>query len=487
VYTSQDVSDNLINGNYYVIKDDNYFNTETLITYIDNDISGNTGVISKLLESHNLRIENIIFKDTDLGTSIIQKGKIGLFDLTNNIILSDELNNEITMMIADIPLLPGITLGFLAISTPIQNELLQFYFKIINSFSLSAFVNELPVSFKCDLAYSQTTKPIIDILRYNNETNAYVNDTEATFIENTQFTYQFTILSNNNNSHYLIAQLLPDPPTNIVLSQVQNNLNITFTPPTYTGPNNESITQYKVYWSPNNNSDTIDVNDIINNTIIISSLSANIEYTIYITAININGESNPTNNYQITLINNIPDLNIINKYKKGFVFLETNGKYLLFKDFNKYYDLLITADCYRLTDNERLNLRFTNNLIKNCIFMRTVNIYYKDVSMIINMNTLNVEYNKHPDIVVGKIYSDRAVIYQLYTKHRLKEIITKINFNGISRKIYIRNKMANYTIKISADLNCSDIRNNIIFENKNNNYGFGSLINSNESFLLSYL
>lgn len=111
--------------------------------------------------------------------------------------------------------------------------------------------------------------------------------------------------------------------------------------------------------------------------------------------------------------------------------------------------------------------------------MKTVNIKFRNQSIDIDMNTLEVTYKNSNDIIINSIVSDKMVLSKFYSENKRKELGDVLKFNGISRKIELNYKDIVYTIKIASDLGCADHRNDINIEGPNMESGYGAIISPN--------
>ena len=491
-FIPQDISHNIPNGNFIVTSDHNFYTSETLVTYIDKDVSGNIGLINNVINSYNTNISNVIIKNSETGSTLVQKGIIGIFDHSTNLIISDLSNNEIQMRIADVSA-NYQRIGVLTIKEPsaldLSNGIVsQFYFKVID-LSTNLFVtNGFNIPFWTDLFNSKSTTETLGILRYDTSNNIFVKVADATL--QTNHIYDFNLTT---NSQYIIQQLVPDPPTITSIDQSSNYVHVHFTPPIFTGPSGELITQYKAYWSPSNHLQpkTVNIADISNHTIMIPSLLVGTQYTITLTAINIDGESSSSNSMTYTPTGSgggvTGDPHITTIYNEQYLLPHVNGRFLLFDNQKSGYSLYITTDCYFLTPNEIDKAPFNSKYLVDYTFMKTVNIKFKSENIIINMNTLDILYKNIPGIIVEPIYNDKMAIGKYYSNNRIKELGNLLNFDGKSRKIHLIHKDIRYTITVSVDLNCADHRNDIKIEGPNMKTGRGAIISPNQALKLMNL
>jgi len=491
IFTTQNTVDTMTSGKFGVTKDSRIFKSETAVMFIDKDISGDDGVLSGLLESINSSFYTIALKTSETGVTSIQKGVLGQLDGAQDLAISDFSGNEITAVISDLGNI-SYRYVFLTIKEPSaidlsNNRILNnFYFKLVDISGDVFITNGFNMPFVIDVSNNKASPDVLGILRYNDVSDTYVKITDASKSIGTSYEFNLT-----TNSLYQIQQLVPDPPTNISLSQVANYVYVNFTPPVFTGPSGEVISDYKVYWTPSNNFQPkkVAVGDISNNQIMIPALLVGTEYTVNVVAINENGESEYSETKKITPTGNsggvTGDPHITTIYNEQYFLPNINGRFLIFDNDKVNYNLYVTADCYFLTPDEINKAPFKSKYLTNYTFMKTINIKFKGENIAINMNTLDVLYKNSPNVIVEPIINDKMVLSKFYSETRRKELGNTLKFNGKSRKIHFIHKDIRYTITVSVDLNCADHRNDIKIEGPNMASGRGAIISPSQAFKLA--
>ena len=489
VFTTQNTANTITSGTFGVTKDNRIFTRETLVMYVDKDISGNNGLLNGLLESITSGVYNIALKTSETGPSVVQKGLIKNQD-GSDLSIGDLSGNEITALLSDIDISTNNWI-FLTVKEPSavdlsKNRILNnFYFKLIDNNTDSFITSGFNIPFIVDISNNKGNPDVLAVKRYSDISQAYYKITDASKSSGTM--YQFNLTT---NSDYQIQQIVPDPPTNISLSQVSNYVYVSYTPPVFTGPSGEQISDYKVYWTPSNKFQPkkVAVGDISNNKIMIPALNVGTEYTVNVVAININGESTYSETKKITPTGQTGgvtgDPHITTIYNEQYFLPNINGRFLIFDNDKLNYNLYITADCYFLTPDEINKAPFKSKYLTNYTFMRTVNMKFKGENIAINMNTLDVIYKNSSNIIVEPIINDKMVLAKFYSESRRRELGNALNFNGKSRKIHLIHKDVRYTITVSADLNCADHRNDIKIEGPNMASGRGAIISPSQAFKL---
>jgi hypothetical protein len=215
--------------------------------------------------------------------------------------------------------------------------------------------------------------------------------------------------------------------------------------------------------------------------IMIPSLNIGVNYSFHVTAINSFGESSPSVSVNLKpsgsgTITGDPHITTI--YGKKYFLPNINGRFLLFNNKMQECNLYITTDCYFLTKEEIGEAPFVTKYLTDYTFMKTVNIKFRNQSLEINMNTLDVAHKNNNGIIINPIVSDKMVLSKFYSENKRKELDSALNFNGKSRKIELVYKDITYTITVAVDLGCADHRNDIKIEGPNMESGYGAIISS---------
>ena len=465
-----------LNNEIIVLNNSTYYSSPTLIIYIDRDISGDTGIINSTIKAATSEITNVIFSTSETKTKLTQVGQIQLLDGSNIIDIS---NSNIQFQALTSELSVSNKIALVTVTNPTSNELstgiyAKFYFKLIDPTGNGSFVTSgFTLPFYFESKQMKTTTDVLSVSKYNISTDTYDPITNA--IKEVYPLFSFDL---NTNSSYIVQQQVPDPPTTVVVYQTTTHVNVSFLVPSFIGSG--PITSYKVSVFKNGS-----INKTITGTlspIMIPSLTIGTTYSFYVTAINSFGESSPSSTkiYKPTGSGTITgDPHITTIYGENYFLPNVNGRFLLFNNKNPEYNLYITTDCYFLTKEEIEKAPFITNYLTNYTFMRTVNIKFRNQSIDIDMNTLEVTYKNSNNIIINSIVSDKMVLSKFYSENKRKELGDVLQFNGKSRKIELTYKDIIYTITVAADLGCADHRNDINIEGPNMESGYGAIISPN--------
>ena len=469
------------NGTQVLLNDTNYYSTPTLVNYVNTDISGETALISSSLVSVSKGIYNTLITTSETGTPVIQKGLLQILN-DNDLTLTD-VSSEIIVNFSSLASSPN-RVGLVAFKNPSANELLnrivgQFYFKLIDSTNGGSFVSS---GFNLPFYYSssniRSTTETLNILRFN--TSTYQFAANAT-LQNNLFSFNLT-----GNSSYIIQQQVPDPPTNVSVTQTGNFVYANFTAPTFIGSG--PITSYVVTYTKSGTTKTVTGTT---SPIMVPSLTIGESYTFTVKAVNSFGSSSgqptPQSYTPIGSGTITGDPHITTIYGHSYFLPNINGRFLLFNNKNPEYNLYITTDCYFLNEQELESAAFTSKYLTDYTFMRTVNIKFRNQSIDINMNTLEVTGTTNNEIIIQQIISDKLTIGKFYSQNRRNELGKSLRFNGKSRKIKLIYKDIIYTIKVAVDLGCADHRNDINIDGPDMSSGYGAIISPNHILKITNL
>ena len=471
------------NGTQILLKDTNYYTTPTLVNYVNTDISGQNALISSSIASVSKGIFNIIITTSETGTQVTQKGQLHILDSIGDLTLTNDLS-EIIVEFSKLRAYPN-RIGLVTFKNPSFSDLSngivgKFYFKLIDSTGDDSFIySRFKLPFNYSSSNIKSTTKTLSVLKFNTINNSYQFITNTT-VRNNIFSFNLS-----SNSTYIIQQQVPDPPTNIYVTQTGKDIYIHFTPPTFIG--GSSITSYVVRYTINNIIDNTVTG--ITSTIKLPSLGIGRNYTLTVTAVNSFGSSS---NSQTVLYKPIrsttPNNPLITTVSViSYLLFNANGKFLLFNNNNPEYNLYITADCYFLNEQELETAAFTSKYLTDYAFMRTVNIKFRNQNININMNTLEVTGTTNSEIIIQQIMSDKLAIGKFYSQSRRNELGLLLRFDGRSRKINLIYRDIIYTIKVAVDLGCADRRNDITIDGPNLESGSGAIISPDDVIQISNL
>jgi hypothetical protein len=478
-FSTQDAS----SGTIILLNDSIYYDNLTLAYYVNNDISGESFLITSAITSLTDGINNILITTSDDGTTITQKGLLQTLDGTTDMILNDS-NSEFIINTSSLTANAN-TIALVTFKTPISSDLSNgiygnFYFKLINTTNNSFVTSGFNLPFFYSSSNIKASTETLSILKFDTVSNSYIFVSNAT-LQNNLFSFDLS-----GNSSYTINQQVPDPPTALNVYQTGNHVFTSFTAPTFIGAG--PIIRYIVTYSQGGTSKT---KVTTTSPVMIPSLTIGASYTFSVVAVNSFGSSSktpdsspfiPTGSGTIT-----GDPHITTIYGHSYFLPNVNGRFLLFNNKKLDPSLFITADCYFLTHEELQKAQFTSKYLTDYTFMRTVNIKFKNQNIQINMNTLDVICKNSSDIIIGKIVSDKLAIGKFYSQNRRKELGLSLRFNGISRKLKLIHNNITYTIKIAVDLGCADHRNDINIEGPDMDSGYGAIISPNHILKITNL